>query len=338
MFLRRRYAESTYCVSLADLSAGWLVPQRVRSEWRVRWDSMLFNLWILSERGELNTSASEEFARLCRRAFSDALEVRFTRIHLTDWLRGPGFVLTCAVFLLFLISVFSRGFAVTRSLIDTARAIYQGVPHTSGDALMAYLGPVAFAIFTGVLGVAVGRLSLQNHGWRYWMFLGLKLLSITLILPLLWIEGGAALRRPFSHRELGIVIAGIVPAILLVGGFGAALIWCLADQRKRCPVCLRRLTMPVTIGSMGSVFEPVTTELLCEEGHGLMCVSETFEGEQRPLDHAGSFVEYAIRTRAIKIGNRNRGGSGGDAARGTRRTEGPHDSHARCRDSNGSSH
>lgn len=259
--------------------AGSIVPQRVRSEWRVRWDGMLFNLWILEERGELTTSASGEFAALCRRAFADALAVRLTRIHLNDWLRGPGFVLTCSALLLLLIGAFSRGFAVTRSLAETARAMYNGVPHTSGEALMAYLAPVAFAIFTGFLALAVGHLSLHNHGWRYWTFLGIKMLSVIVILPLLWIEGGAALRRPFSHREVGILIAGLIPAILLVGGLGAALMWCLTDQRQRCPVCLRRLTMPVTIGSMGSVFEPVTTELLCEEGHGLMCVSETFEGE-----------------------------------------------------------
>jgi hypothetical protein len=32
--------------------------------------------------------------------------------------------------------------------------------------------------------------------------------------------------------------------------------------------------MPVTMGSWASVFEPVTTEMLCHEGHGSLSVVE----------------------------------------------------------------
>jgi len=43
--------------------------------------------------------------------------------------------------------------------------------------------------------------------------------------------------------------------------------------------------MPVMIGSWASVFEPVTTELLCEEGHGSLCVPETGQPDRwTPLD------------------------------------------------------
>jgi hypothetical protein len=51
-------------------------------------------------------------------------------------------------------------------------------------------------------------------------------------------------------------------------------LWSLADQRRRCPVCLGRLEMPVTLGSWASVFEPPTTEFLCADGHGSLSVQE----------------------------------------------------------------
>jgi hypothetical protein len=37
--------------------------------------------------------------------------------------------------------------------------------------------------------------------------------------------------------------------------------------------------MPVTMGSWSSVLEPVTTEFMCESGHGSLCVPETESGE-----------------------------------------------------------
>jgi hypothetical protein len=51
------------------------------------------------------------------------------------------------------------------------------------------------------------------------------------------------------------------------------------DQRRRCPECLRRLARPVTMGSWGSMFEPVTTEFLCDEGHGALSLAESEIGE-----------------------------------------------------------
>ena len=51
--------------------------------------------------------------------------------------------------------------------------------------------------------------------------------------------------------------------------------WAILDQARRCPVCLRRLAMPVTLGSWSSpLLEPAATELLCDEGHGSLRFSE----------------------------------------------------------------
>jgi hypothetical protein len=54
--------------------------------------------------------------------------------------------------------------------------------------------------------------------------------------------------------------------------------WSFIEQRHRCPVCLKRLALPVTLGSWSSVLEPATTEFLCEKGHGSLSVTENGSG------------------------------------------------------------
>jgi hypothetical protein len=45
-------------------------------------------------------------------------------------------------------------------------------------------------------------------------------------------------------------------------------------------VCLRRLDLPVTVGSWSSVFEPTSTEMLCDLGHGTLLLPETGGGTE----------------------------------------------------------
>lgn len=50
-----------------------------------------------------------------------------------------------------------------------------------------------------------------------------------------------------------------------------ALRWILADQRRRCPVCLRLLAAPVRIGTPARTFlEPYAAGSICSRGHGLL--------------------------------------------------------------------
>jgi hypothetical protein len=63
----------------------------------------------------------------------------------------------------------------------------------------------------------------------------------------------------------------------------AALYWAIRDQKRRCPVCLYRLGMPVRIGSWSSpLLDPVSTELICEKGHGVLYVPETQSSDREP--------------------------------------------------------
>ena len=51
--------------------------------------------------------------------------------------------------------------------------------------------------------------------------------------------------------------------------------WIIADQRNRCPVCLRLLAHPVRIGESSRILlEWHGTELMCDRGHGLLYVPE----------------------------------------------------------------
>ena len=75
-----------------------------------------------------------------------------------------------------------------------------------------------------------------------------------LIVPLIWIEGNAALRAGRIAAEVGMVLGWLAWTLAFLGAFGCGIIWVFTDQRRRCPVCLRRLAMPVTLGSWASVF------------------------------------------------------------------------------------
>jgi hypothetical protein len=131
----------------------------------------------------------------------------------------------------------------------------------------------------GAALVAIGRLSLGRYGWRYWLYLVYKIAAVTVLVPLLWIEGSRWLWTLLSPEMLRVWVAGFASTIAFLGGFGLAAIWVFSDQRGRCPVCLRRLARPVTMGSWGSMFDPVTTEFLCDDGHGALSLAESENSE-----------------------------------------------------------
>ena len=262
--------------------ASWIVPSHVRPEWHARWRSGLKDWWVLVDRGELISGTSAQIARTIRVAFADAFWLRFNKGYLDYWLRGPAFLLVCAATALLLIAAFTRGFHITRALIDIALGRH-GVHVLSSEGpagtLIAYTVPIVFALAAGVVLVAIGRLSVHGYGWRYWLFVAAKTTFVMVFVSLMWIEGGTAFRRHISDGYARVLVGAVGLTIAFIFGFGCALAWSFDDQRRRCPVCLRLLTMPVTIGSWASVLEPAITELLCEEGHGRLCLSENESGQ-----------------------------------------------------------
>jgi hypothetical protein len=69
----------------------------------------------------------------------------------------------------------------------------------------------------------------------------------------------------------------ISPLFFDIALFGSvvAVRWIIADQRKRCPVCLRLLANPVRMGESSRILlEWHGTELMCLRGHGVLYVPE----------------------------------------------------------------
>ena len=259
--------------------ASYLAPHAARAEWHALWSSRLSSLWILVGRGELALNARSETLLLVRDALATAFWLRFNRAGLRYWVRGPGTSPPHRSQPLVLLAALSKGFAATRTVVNAAIEWqvdkHYAVYDPRGDVVVGHVVPIGMALVIGVQLVLIGRLSLGQCGWRYWLFLSMKILAVMVLVPLLWMEGGAALWRQISHETLRAWIAGLGSTLAFLGGFGVSVIWVFSDQRRRCPVCLRRLERPVTFGSWASMFEPVTTEFVCEEGHGSLSLAES---------------------------------------------------------------
>ncbi|MBV9506446.1 MAG: ABC transporter permease [Acidobacteriia bacterium] len=178
--------------------------------------------------------------------------------------------------------------AVRTDLFNAAKASGVSLPRrpevvqftaVAGPELPSYLLGILFAITVGLVIVAKQQPFSLRHSWRYWRFLAAKTIMVLAIPSLAWIEISSAVRGPGPAETLLLawIGTGISLSFLAAGAF--AFWWSFADQRRRCPQCLQLLAMPVTIGSWSSVLDPVTTEFLCESGHGSLSVPETEHGE-----------------------------------------------------------
>ena len=234
-------------------AAGWLVPARARSAWLASRFAELFDWWYLVERGE---PVAGEGVRLCRRAVADAWSERFGGSDPRHWFRAPMFVPIAAAASLLVLALASHGFAVTRHLADIARDMHGRAVigyDARGDRLAVYIGPIFLALTTSLSVLAAGCFTLRARGWRYWTFLFFKALVVMVLLPLLWIELGTTLRHQFSSVT-GRVLTGLLTAVALIVGMGRAMIWCVADQRRRCRACFRRMILPGERRDVGGVF------------------------------------------------------------------------------------
>jgi MacB-like periplasmic core domain len=152
--------------------------------------------------------------------------------------------------------------------------------HRVRGLLIFFAVGLVFAVLIGAVLISSGRPFFsrrggRREGWRYWAFFLLKTPLVLASVVVCWIELTSTVRFRLGG------FAGDLFTVLVINwafylGCAGALYWCFHDQRRRCPVCLHRLTMPVTIGSWSSpLLDPVSTELLCEQGHGSLCVPET---------------------------------------------------------------
>lgn len=274
--------------------AARLAPMATRSNWHARWRSRIDGWWILAGRGEFPGPLGPQAAKLCLDAFADALWSRFTREEVRDWFRRPAFVLAVLLTALAITGALTGGFSYTRIFLDAVRdpaaAQMLKVPSlraTEADLMMTHSTAIGFALIVGLFTLSAGGRLLPGSGWRYWTFFAVKTACLAVMVTVVWLETGAVLRAHFGRYPQSLLLAGIVFALLFFGALGWALLWSLEDQRRRCHTCLRRMSLPVSVGSWSSVFDPPGTELLCDRGHGSLCVSEASNsGDDRwtPLD------------------------------------------------------
>jgi hypothetical protein len=117
----------------------------------------------------------------------------------------------------------------------------------------------------------------QRVGPRRGLFLAAKIL---LVLPIV----------VFGSLDLASLGSSVSPFVLHIAFFSGLFAprWILADQSRRCPVCLRLLANPVRMGEPSRILlEWHGTELMCLRGHGMLYVPEwpaIWSSRQRWLD------------------------------------------------------
>jgi len=147
-------------------------------------------------------------------------------------------------------------------------------------ALASLLAAAVFSMGLALLIGAVQMVRATRRGaappveaWRYWGFFVAKLWLLAAALVLAAAE--LAARNALSLRS-GKFLFNLVLEWLVILGILLAFRWAILDQGRRCPVCLRRLAMPVSTGIWSSLLiNPAGTELLCDQGHGALTVSAT---------------------------------------------------------------
>jgi hypothetical protein len=155
-----------------------------------------------------------------------------------------------------------------------------------GQSLRPALQFILLSFFVGaVLAVCIScvqflrlwrsRIHSSGEMWRYWFFFAAKPVLLLGGIAVLGVElearNALALHSPYRFAlSLLIDWASILTTLLVLR-------WSILDQSRRCPVCLRRLGMAVTLGSWSSsLIAPASTELLCDQGHGALRISDSY--------------------------------------------------------------
>ena len=120
---------------------------------------------------------------------------------------------------------------------------------------------------------------------KYWSWFAAKLAAAAAVLALMywgmsvWIPETADARFFGEYYDHPRYIHDLPWAFALIffGLTALGLLWlAIWDQRRRCRTCLRRLIMPVEMGSWAQLLEegPPRIEYFCPYGHGTLQVPE----------------------------------------------------------------
>jgi hypothetical protein len=129
--------------------------------------------------------------------------------------------------------------------------------------LLAFLAlPVIRAMSKGGYSVDSQQRSLKRR-LRRW---GLLCAKIAFLMPIVYF---ASLDLAYSYMSSFSALSGYIhfACSFSICFFGMS--WALRDQQQRCPICLKRVTNPTTVGQPSRIFE-----LICVGGHTLVHVPE----------------------------------------------------------------
>jgi hypothetical protein len=200
----------------------------------------------------------DEFRALTAHAQSEFASIAFYRTAaISDDPGGSGYVLARAP---------GRApgprWHLTVSIPGSAPLVFECAPQTPRMPAWAISGVLAvtLTLLWGAAPITFGRTP------RAWLFLAAKL-----ALSLAAVYYFAQLLHP--------AIGG--PGLIV--GFILAIRWAFHDQRRRCPVCLRLTTNPVSFGCLShTLLDWHGAEFICPRGHGLWQVSATSASPYAP--------------------------------------------------------
>lgn len=234
-------------VHLAILrGAALLVPVSERAEWFAEWRA---ELWYVNH----NTTI------FCLGSFRDAFWLGRNRAspkQCTFRLESP---FRCVLVLAIVAALGYLSFRM-RSRFASSSVAGESI---AVDCFWIYF--ISFLMLAAATPLELGEYQANRYApslairMRRWGFLAVK---IAVLAPLVM----------WWSCALGVFVPSFAPMLLFFGLMGAVR-WALADQRRRCPVCLHVLSNPAQIGDPSrAIFGWHGTEFVCALGHGLLYV------------------------------------------------------------------
>lgn len=231
-------------------NAALLVPASARAEWLAEWGA---ELWYVER----------DATAFCLGSFRDAF-----------WLRVGSFSARSAVSLdsplrcvLFMAGL--AGLSLRLSIASGSLSFPSWSPAGAGEVAQGLLWIYALSLpFLLILNpFTLGRYPINRYApsfltrLRRWLFLAAKLSLVALSVAF----ATFALTDAFPPASFALYFG-------LIFGFR----WALADQKRRCPVCLHFLSNPVEVGSTAHMLlQAHGTEVSCARGHGSLYVPRT---------------------------------------------------------------
>jgi hypothetical protein len=249
--------------------AALLVPRLQRADWRAEWNAELWHLLHERKRRRRRLWWDSHAMLFCLGSFRDAIWLRRHNGNpeppYSPCLRSPW---QCVLLLVAMAAAAAVLFLRLPGRLD----MFRRASHGNFAILFPHLLILLIAL---LILPATTSLIPEVHSARRprrWIFSGFKFVMVAAI-----VFCGTLDLAP-------IIGAGDVQPHATLIGYVLAFRWALIDQRRRCPVCLRLLANPVSIGQPAKTFlDWYGTELVCIKGHGLLhvpAVSTSYSAQQ----------------------------------------------------------